>query len=355
MVYAFSGLSLEDRPTLFNEIRSVRVGGISNIEQCRFGDSSGWLISDMDTAFDVLTSGVGIKSRPRASQRLLGGVGSMQGDHVRDAKRQLIIAIGIQSRNLVAVENHLRAAMSHSNDHQSPGNITEALSAATVTQLTGAEPGAVDGRMLRELVFETWRTIERGDPHSTAEDSLTSFLYNLVKYSDSEFVSSLRRGEWTDSRISDEIRAMLLAGWGSTTASILSSISLGVASNLFSERVLDEVLRLYPPSFMIGRTVVDRAKDLPLSLGDTVVISPWLIHRNPRAWEAANEFQPGRARLTNGRPWFLPFGVGPRRCPAASLARRQAAVGGRLLDRLAWPSGSRLSMVEDRSPVLLPC
>src|SRR4051794_41369367 len=90
------------------------------------------------------------------------------------------------------------------------------------------------------------------------------------------------------------MRAMFLAGWGSTAAAVLSSLSLGVAERLGEEFVLDEVIRLYPPSFMIARTIAHSSEGQPFRPGDLVLISPWLIHRNPRGWSDPLRFDVSR-------------------------------------------------------------
>lgn len=147
---------------------------------------------------------------------------------------------------------------------------------------------------------------------------------------------------------------MVLAGWGSTTAATLSALALGVRAP--TRAAVDEVLRLYPPSFMIARRIAEPPPHpLPFLLGDIVLISPWLIHRTPTAWPAADLFDPERRQRQPRDRWFLPFGLGPRRCPAATFARAQiTAAVNRYSTRLKPPSARTLSLVEARSPALVP-
>ena len=148
---------------------------------------------------------------------------------------------------------------------------------------------------------------------------------------------------------------MLLAGLGSTAAAVISSISLGVAAELDRLFVLDEVLRLYPPSFMIARIITSQSSALPFSPGDTVVISPWLIHRNPAGWSEPAEFRLDRWRgPRNGPAWFLPFGLGARRCPASAFARVVATSAAKAARNVSKPGRVQVELVEGRSPALVP-
>lgn len=89
----------------------------------------------------------------------------------------------------------------------------------------------------------------------------------------------------------------------------------------------DEMLRLYPPAFNIGRQALqaDRFEDLEIVRGARFQIVIGYIHRNPRYWEAPSRFDPARF-LPEGRagrhPFaHIPFGGGPRICVGLALAR----------------------------------
>ncbi|HYW10980.1 MAG TPA: cytochrome P450, partial [Longimicrobium sp.] len=90
-------------------------------------------------------------------------------------------------------------------------------------------------------------------------------------------------------------------------------------------RVVSEVLRLYPPAWMLGRTA-----ERPVRLGDAeipggaiVSVSPYAMQRHPALWDRPSEFRPERfaPEEAAGRPRgsVLPFGAGARRCPAAAM------------------------------------
>lgn len=85
-------------------------------------------------------------------------------------------------------------------------------------------------------------------------------------------------------------------------------------------RVLEESLRLYPPAWMIPRTLQrpDVLGGVRLGAGDTVVLSPYLTHRMPHLWDDPERFDPERftpeAQRGRHKFAFYPFGGGIHRC-----------------------------------------
>jgi cytochrome P450 len=101
----------------------------------------------------------------------------------------------------------------------------------------------------------------------------------------------------------------------------------GAAAWPLCREVVAETLRLYAPVPFIPRicTHALTVRDKMLDAGDTVIVSPWLIHRHRSLWDQPDEFDPRRfqvapAPLPAMRPAgaWLPFGVGARGCPVAS-------------------------------------
>lgn len=95
--------------------------------------------------------------------------------------------------------------------------------------------------------------------------------------------------------------------------------------------VLFETLRLYPSAPMIARQAVeaDEVMGCPVVPGCTITISPWVIHRHRKLWDAPTAFRPERF-LDQPHPWgveaFLPFGAGPRVCIGAGFALAEAQI-----------------------------
>ncbi len=162
-------------------------------------------------------------------------------------------------------------------------------------------------------------------------------------------------GGMTDTQLRDEAMTLLLAGH-ETTANLLAwswyllaqhpeierqlheeidavpSNSLG-ADDLgrlpYTRAVLAESMRLYPPAWIIGRRALEAYPiDGHVLPARTIVLaSEWVVHRDPRWWPDASEFQPGRwlpggSALDPARPKFsyFPFGAGTRVCIGEQFA-----------------------------------
>src|SRR5215469_528182 len=100
----------------------------------------------------------------------------------------------------------------------------------------------------------------------------------------------------------------------------------------YLEAVIYEVLRLYPPAYLLARLAI-----APFSIGgcdfpagETVLLSQWVMHRDPRYYEDADAFRPERwlsglsERLPPGA--YFPFGDGPRRCIGQGFAMLETAL-----------------------------
>ena len=90
--------------------------------------------------------------------------------------------------------------------------------------------------------------------------------------------------------------------------------------------VVNEVLRLYPPAYVLARTSIAPCTigGYELPIGSTIVFSQWVTHRDARFFNDPNAFIPERwldgleDRLPAGA--YFPFGDGPRRCIGQNFA-----------------------------------
>jgi cytochrome P450 len=99
----------------------------------------------------------------------------------------------------------------------------------------------------------------------------------------------------------------------------------------YTERVILESLRLYPPAPSIGREALAACSlgSFHVPAGTTVLMSPWVVHRDPRWFDRPEEFLPDRwADGTAQRPKYayFPFGGGPRLCIGNSFALMEAVL-----------------------------
>jgi cytochrome P450 len=94
----------------------------------------------------------------------------------------------------------------------------------------------------------------------------------------------------------------------------------------YSRMVLDEVLRLYPPSVVLPRqaNAPDEIGGYAIPQDAVVVISQYVTHRHPDFWSDPEQFQPERftpEQITRqNRCAYIPFGEGPRMCIGQAFA-----------------------------------
>jgi cytochrome P450 len=163
----------------------------------------------------------------------------------------------------------------------------------------------------------------------------------------------------TDRQLRDEVMTLLLAGHDTTALALTWALVLlaqhpDVEARLYAEvhnvlggrpptsadaprlpyveQVVTETLRLYPSAWAIGREAV---RDTQLGgqripKGVNVVASPWVLHRDPRFFDAPAAFQP--ERWANGlaqrlpRFAYVPFGGGQRVCIGNAFAQLEASL-----------------------------
>jgi cytochrome P450 len=96
--------------------------------------------------------------------------------------------------------------------------------------------------------------------------------------------------------------------------------------------VVNEVLRLYPPAYLLARTAIApfSVGGYEFGTGETVLMSQWVMHRDSRYYDDADAFRPERwlnglaDRLPPGA--YFPFGDGPRRCIGQGFAMLESAL-----------------------------
>jgi len=185
-------------------------------------------------------------------------------------------------------------------------------------------------------------------------------------------------GPLPDQEIRDQCSAMLAAGFETTSrllfwAAYLLALDPATQDRVRAEVVafpaervtglddlkawpllrsaLFETLRLYPAAPTFGREALadDEVLGHPVPAGASITISPWLMHRHRKLWDAPTAFRPERF-VDQAHPWgveaFIPFGAGPRVCIGAGFALAEAQIV--LASLLAKV---RLDLADDR-PVL---
>jgi cytochrome P450 len=118
-------------------------------------------------------------------------------------------------------------------------------------------------------------------------------------------------------RLRDELAAVL--GGRAPTAADLPKLA-------YTSMVLQEALRLYPPTWAIARAAVgaDELSGIEVPAGSDVILTVYGIHRHPDFWEDPERFDPERfepARAAARPPYaYLAFSGGPHSCLGAHYA-----------------------------------
>ncbi len=123
----------------------------------------------------------------------------------------------------------------------------------------------------------------------------------------------------------------------------------------YTERVIKESMRLYPPAWSLARTVIAdfELRGYRIPAGSNVVMSQWIMHRHPAYFPEPEKFDPDRWSTERAqrlpRFAYFPFGGGPRQCIGSSFAMMEATL---LLATIA--QSFRLCAVPDHPVVPIP-
>jgi cytochrome P450 len=93
----------------------------------------------------------------------------------------------------------------------------------------------------------------------------------------------------------------------------------------YTNAVLNESMRLYPPAWITDRQNVedDNLGEFNIKKGTLIGVSFYELHRNPEYWDKPDEFNPDRflgEQRKHAMQYFYPFGAGPRMCIGAGFA-----------------------------------
>jgi|SRR5579859_53558 len=163
----------------------------------------------------------------------------------------------------------------------------------------------------------------------------------------------------TDRQLRDETITLFLAGHETTANALswtwwllaqnpaveaklhaeLSAVLAGRAPSvndlpklIYTNNVITESMRLYPPAWGTARTAIEdyEIAGYPVPKGSGVSFAQWTVHRDPRWFDAPEEFRPERweGDLLKRLPRFayFPFGGGPRQCIGNSFALMETAL-----------------------------
>jgi len=111
----------------------------------------------------------------------------------------------------------------------------------------------------------------------------------------------------------------------------------------YTRSVMLETLRLYPPAWALIRTALgkDKIAGFLIAPGDRIVLSPYVVHHNPKYWKDPEQFRPERfapgSIKSRVKYSYLPFGAGKRFCIGGQLAQLETVLALTLLLRRFRP------------------
>jgi cytochrome P450 len=195
------------------------------------------------------------------------------------------------------------------------------------------------------------RYIEQARNDASVQDNLLAFLFNTVDEETGERMS--------DAQLCDEVKTLFLAGYETTSIAltwafdflahhpdVMSKLRAEVVAVLgerepafedvpkltYARMVLQEAMRLRPPSFWTARTAVadDEIDGHTIQAGTTVVSLNYMYHHHPEQWIEPETFDPDRflpERSADRHPFaWLPFGLGQRQCIGRDFALMEGAL-----------------------------
>jgi len=140
--------------------------------------------------------------------------------------------------------------------------------------------------------------------HETTANALTFTLHFLGRYPEIQ------------QKIFDEITEI-----ESQTDNIIEQLQ----KMTYTNAVLNESMRLYPPAWITDRENVedDSLTEFKIKKKTLIGVSFYELHRNPKYWDNPDEFIPERflgEEKKKSMQYFYPFGAGPRMCIGTGFA-----------------------------------
>ena len=363
------------------------------VSSLRFARTRAFLVSDPAMIEEVLVRRRldFIKAGPIRRQRRLFGKGLLINEGTSWAKQRRLAQPAFHPRNLGAYAPviathtarmlHRWQASSYADVHEEAKDllmsiVAESLFGPDVAPRAAAIGAAVEGAMDRYAarrgparLLPDWIPLEASRRYVEGVDALDAFVAETVAR---RRVSGETRNDLLDmllsardedgramtaSQIRDEAINLFVGGFDTPSLAIAWTWYLlakhpAVAQRLheeadavlgdraaesadlpklaFTQMVLKESMRLYPPAWLLGREAIKDTElgGVAIPAGSTVLISQWVMHRDPRYFDDALAFRPERWEEDRSFPRFayFPFGGGPRVCIGAAFATMECTL-----------------------------
>jgi cytochrome P450 len=178
--------------------------------------------------------------------------------------------------------------------HRARGDGQDILSMLVAAQDDPEDGAGMTDQQIRD---EAFTMIQAG--HETVANGMSWALYLVAEHPD--------------------VEAKLLEELDRVLAGRLPTMS-DIPELQFTRSIFAEAMRLYPPIPVSGRRAIEdnELAGYTIPAGTTVLMSEYLIHRDPRWWQEPDAFDPDRwtpeAEARRPRFAYFPFGGGSRLC-----------------------------------------
>lgn len=355
------------------------------------------LVDDATQVWELLTTHARRtgKGRGLARSRLLLGEGLLTSEGDTHLRHRRVLQPAFHPQRIGGYEVHFGVAARRRADRWSDGGEVDLVAEMSAMTLDGAGralfgadlrgPTPQITRALTDLLGGFRLAMAPAGPRLLRSPLPAATRVRTAKAELEGVIEDLARGRWahesgpgpvlellaaqpdlTDGQIRDQLMTLLLAGHETTAMALTWALAAidqapAVRADLEAEwdarqeavpageladplplttAVLAETLRLWPPAWMFTRRVLE-----PVALGGRTVpvgmmclVSPALLHRDPRWWAEPDRFRPERwLRRAPGaadrfdpkapgqpRGAYLPFGAGPRMCIGEQFAWSEA-------------------------------
>ena len=364
----------------------------------RMGPERVLLVDDPTQVWELLTTHARHtgKGRGLVRARLLLGDGLLTSEGAEHLRHRRALQPAFHPKRIAEYLAHFAGAARRAADRWSDGGDIDLVAEISAMTLDGAAT-ALFGSDLRAAAPQITRALTNllagfrlamapGGPALLRSPLPVAFRVRSAKAELENVVDDLIRGRWardpppgpvlallasqpefTDGQARDEVMTLLLAGHETTAMALTWAFAAidqtpAARADLEAEwdarpeavptaeladalpmttAVLAETLRLWPPSWMFSRRILEPVvlggRSVPV--GTMCLISPALLHRNARSWAEPERFRPDRwLRRVPGkadrfdprspgqpRGAYVPFGAGPRMCIGEQFAWSEAA------------------------------
>jgi cytochrome P450 len=365
----------------------------------RIGPERVLLVDDATQVWELLTTHARRtgKGRGLVRARLLLGEGLLTSEGKEHLRHRRALQPAFHSQRIADYLPHFARAARHTSERWSDGGEIDLVAEMSAMTLEGAG-SALFGFDLRssapritlaltDLLAGFRLGMAPGGPALLRSALPVAIRVRSARAELENIVEDLIRGRWakessprpvldllasqpefTEQQVRDEVMTLLLAGHETTAMALTWALAAidqapAVRADLEAEwdaqqpealpwgeladvlpltmAVLAETLRLWPPSWMFSRRVLEPVVlgGRTVQVGTMCLISPALLHRDPRWWPEPERFRPDRwLRCAAGqadrfdpkapgqpRGAYVPFGAGPRMCIGEQFAWSEAA------------------------------